>query len=623
MSHLSPTPSHSGLAPLLEEASKLRRFTGPPAEFWPALVSVMARLAEASRGVLIVGQAALPDKLRKLSDWTQPGYSDPALVPFIKGAPALAVKALEFGQALEPIGPGLLPDSTHFGICIRLQFQGGADGCVAAFLIPNTTEAKAGELLLRLALLADIPLDYQAQRNTQQPKAEAEKFASVLDVLSQVNAEGRFLAALMALANGVASQLQCERVGVGWLDSGYIRLKALSRTERFEPKMAAVQALEAAMEEALDQDEEILWPQPDSSRSVVRDHAAFAQGQGVQHLVSLPIRVAGKGVAVLTCERQAAPFSEVTIQQLRMVCDQVARRLSDLQASDRWFGSRWTHRLKQRLETWVGPEHTWAKVGAIGASGAVLLLFLPIYPIRIEGNFIVRSEEQSYLSAPFDGFIQSAAVRPGDVLTNGATLMRFNTEQIELEESAAIADQTRYLREAEKARAARNLAEMRIAQAQADQAAARLGLVRHRLSQATLKAPFNGVIVEGDLRQRIAAPVRQGDPLYKFARIDSLFIEAEISERDAHRLTSKATGEVAFVAQPDSKYPVQVLRVEPSAVPKETGNIFIVRASLTGDPQTWWRPGMSGLCKIDSGRGTLFWILTHRTVDFLRLNLWW
>ena len=410
MSHLPSPLSHGGLAPLLEEASKLRRFSGPPAEFWPALVSVMARLAEASRGVLIVGQAALPDKLRKLSDWTQPGYSDPALVPFIKGAPALAVRALEVGQALEPIGPGLLPDSTHIAICIRLQFQGGADGCVAAFLIPNSTEAKAGEFLLRLALLADIPLDYQAQRNTQQPKAEAEKFASVLDVLSQVNAEGRFLAALMALANGVASQLQCERVGIGWLESGYIRLKALSRTERFEPKMAAVQTMEAAMEEALDQDEEILWPQPDNSRSIVRDHAAFAQGQGVQHLVSLPIRVAGKGVAVLTCERQAAPFSEVTIQQLRMVCDQVARRLSDLHASDRWFGSRWMHRLKQRMETWVGPEHTWAKVSAIGATGVVLLLFLPIYPIRIEGNFIVRSEEQSYLSAPFDGFIQSASV---------------------------------------------------------------------------------------------------------------------------------------------------------------------------------------------------------------------
>jgi len=623
MSHSSPIEPRPGVPTLLEEASRLRRFSGPPAEFWPSLLSVMARMAEASRALLIVGQPALPDKLRKLGDWSQPGYSDPALIPFIKGTPALAVKALESGQAMETLGAGILPDSVHVAVCIRLQFQGGADGCVAAFLIPNSSEAKAGEALFRLALLADIPLDYQAQRNTQQPKAEAEKFASVLDVLSQVNAEGRFVGALMALANGVASQLQCERVGIGWLESGYIRLKALSRTERFEPKMAAVQALEAAMEEAVDQDEEILWPAPEHSKSVVRDHAAFAQAQGVRHLVSLPIRVEGKAVGVLTCERQSAEFSEVTLQQLRVVCDQIARRLSDLHASDRWFGSRWAQRLRKQAETWVGPEHTWMKLASIGGAVLLVLLFLPIYPVRIEGNFIVRSEEQSYLSAPFDGFIQSAEVRPGDVLTQGAPLMRFNTEQLELEESAAIADQTRYLREAEKARAARNLAEMRIAQAQADQAAARLGLVRHRLSQAILKAPFNGVIVEGDLRQRIAAPVRQGDPLYKFARIDSLYIEAEVSERDAHRLGGKVSGEIAFVAQPDSKYPVQVLRVEPSAVPKETGNIFIVRAALSGQPQSWWRPGMSGLCKLDAGRGTLFWILTHRTVDFLRLHLWW
>ncbi|MEY4690899.1 MAG: hypothetical protein RIT19_1224 [Verrucomicrobiota bacterium] len=623
MSHPTPILPPDGLPSLLEEASRLRRFTGTPAEFWPALVSVMARLAEASRGLLIVGQPAMPDKLRKLSEWSLPGQSDPALVPFMKGAAALAVKALETGRSVEDLGAGMLPDTSHLAIGIRLQFQGGADGCVAVFLLSNSTEARAAEALFRLALLSDIPLDYQAQRQSQQPKAEAERFASVLDVLAQVNSEGRFLAALMALANGVAAQLQCERVGVGWLESGYIRLKVLSRTERFEPRMAAVQALEAAMEEALDQDEEIVWPQPEHSRSVGRDHAAFASAQGVRHLVSLPIRVAGKGVAVMTCERQAAPFSEATLQQLRLVCDQAARRLSDLHASDRWFGSRWNQRLKGRLETWVGPRHTWAKAAAIGGSALLVLLFLPVYPVRIEGNFIVRSEEQSYLSAPFDGFIQSSQVRPGDVLTNGAALMRFNTEQLELEESAAIADQTRYLREAEKARAARNLAEMRIAQAQADQAAARLGMVRHRLAQATLRAPFNGVIVEGDLRQRIAAPVRQGDPLFKFARIDTLYIEAEISERDAHRLPAKASGEIAFVAQPDSKHPIRVVRVEPSAVPKETGNVFIVRASLAGAPQAWWRPGMSGLCKLDAGRGTLFWILTHRTVDFLRLHLWW
>jgi hypothetical protein len=32
---------------------------------------------------------------------------------------------------------------------------------------------------------------------------------------------------------------------------------------------------------------------------------------------------------------------------------------------------------------------------------------------------------------------------------------------------------------------------------------------------------------------------------------------------------------------------------------------------------------MSGLVKLEAGKRTLFWILTHRTVDFLRLLLWW
>ena len=35
------------------------------------------------------------------------------------------------------------------------------------------------------------------------------------------------------------------------------------------------------------------------------------------------------------------------------------------------------------------------------------------------------------------------------------------------------------------------------------------------------------------------------------------------------------------------------------------------------------RPGMSGLCKLNVEKRTLLWILTHRTVDFLRLWLWW
>jgi hypothetical protein len=32
---------------------------------------------------------------------------------------------------------------------------------------------------------------------------------------------------------------------------------------------------------------------------------------------------------------------------------------------------------------------------------------------------------------------------------------------------------------------------------------------------------------------------------------------------------------------------------------------------------------MTGVCKLDAGRRTLAWILTHRALDALRLYLWW
>ena len=50
----------------------------------------------------------------------------------------------------------------------------------------------------------------------------------------------------------------------------------------------------------------------------------------------------------------------------------------------------------------------------------------------------------------------------------------------------------------------------------------------HRLDQANIVSPFDGVVVEGDLRERLGAHVKQGDALSKIARIDTLYVEAEV-----------------------------------------------------------------------------------------------
>ncbi|HZV32956.1 MAG TPA: HlyD family efflux transporter periplasmic adaptor subunit, partial [Verrucomicrobiae bacterium] len=160
-------------------------------------------------------------------------------------------------------------------------------------------------------------------------------------------------------------------------------------------------------------------------------------------------------------------------------------------------------------------------------------------------------------------------------------------------------------------------------QATADQAKARLDLAQYRLDEAIIRSPFRGVVIEGDLRERLGSPVKAADVLFKVARLDTLYVEAEVNERDVQDILGKTSGEIAFLSRPRDKFPVHIITVEPAAVPKNDANVFLVRCAIDGGAQPWWRPGMSGVCKIRVEKRTLFWILTHRTVDFLRLKLWW
>src|SRR5437899_694874 len=612
--------SSASLEAALSEIAELRRWTGPAKEFWPRFLMALVGLTNPAKAVILLQDNSQRGKWKRLGDWSSNTGPAQPLVDFTAKVEQLAQECVTEGDSTAPLTERR---DGQFTLTFRLKLQRQEDVCVAVLLLTGVNESIARECLLRLSLVADLPASFQANLLSQQARSDVQKFAATLDLMVLVNAEKRFLATALALCNGAASQFKCERVSLGWLENGYIRLRAISRTEKFDRQMAAVRALEVAMEEALDQDEEIIWPATEESNVISRDHEAFAKSQSPGNVCSFPLRLDGKAIAVLTCERQSASFSQIELQQLRLTCDQAVRRLADLKQHDRWFGARWASAVREKLAKAVGPEHTWAKVLALLIAALLVILFVVPFPYRVEGNFFLRSDEVSFLSAPFDGYIDQVFVRAGDLVPKGSKLVALKTSELELEESSAAADLTRYQREAEKARAAKNLGEMRISQSLAEQAKARLDLVRYRIEEAAIKSAFDGVVVEGDLRERIGAPVKQGDALFKVARTDNLYVEAEVKERDIHEILHRKTGEIAFVSQPKLKYPMHVVTIEPAAVPKNDGNIFLLRCQVDGGIQKWWRPGMSGLCKVNVEKRTLFWMLTHRTVDFLRMWLWW
>ena len=270
----------------------------------------------------------------------------------------------------------------------------------------------------------------------------------------------------------------------------------------------------------------------------------------------------------------------------------------------------------------MGPERTWTKILAVAGAIGLGVLFFGGMNYRVEAPFLLRTENVSFLSAPYDGYIMDVEAEIGDTFAAGQSLLSLDTRDLLLEEASAAADLTRYLREEEKARARNELAEMRIFSAQAEQARVQLESIRYHLSQAEISSPYDAFVIEGDLKKRLGAPVRQGDILFKIARLDRLYIESKVSERDIHEVALGTEMEFAFASQPKHKFPGQVVLIEPVATTVDNDNVFLVRSELNELPEEWWRPGMGGVSKIEAGHRTFFWIIFHRTIDFLRMFFW-
>lgn len=620
---MDPTPaSNASTTPsTLDQLEALRAFNGRPAEFWPRYSEAMAGLAGAEAGLVLLRQQDDPAGWKQTAPWP----SVAGVTPLLAEAESVAEDAVRLGtqtRQLE-VGTAAGPDAS-WAVAVRLTTDSPGLDCVALFLLKGVTQEEAEAVLPRLRLSADMPATLHLRRALDQAKADVTDFATVLELLSAMDAEKKFLAVSMVFVNELAARHGCERVALGWLEKDrYIRVHALSHAERFEKKMEAVRAIECVMEEALDQDDEIVWPAPEDSTLIHRDHETYAREAGIPHVCSVPLRKDGDAVAVVTCEREARPFTETEMRVLRLSCDLAVSRLADLKRRDRWFGARWAGAAREKLGALVGVEHTWVKLTAVLVSLALGVLFFGKAPYRVEAPFILRAENLVHVPSPFDGFIDQALVEPGDAVEAGDVLLELDTRDLLLEEAAALADRDRYVRQGEKARADGALADMQIAMAQAEQAKARLELVQYRLEQAAVAAPFDAVVVEGDLKERAGAPVTKGEVLFRLARMDEMYVRCEVSERSAHEVRPDAAGRIAFASEPRLKFPVRVVRIDPVARAKEGDNVFNVRCDLEEDIEEWWKPGMSGVAKIDAGRRHIFWIFMHRTVDFLRMKLWW
>jgi multidrug efflux pump subunit AcrA (membrane-fusion protein) len=162
---------------------------------------------------------------------------------------------------------------------------------------------------------------------------------------------------------------------------------------------------------------------------------------------------------------------------------------------------------------------------------------------------------------------------------------------------------------------------LNILSARLAQAGAQIELLEGNLARTRLVAPFDGVIVSGDLSQSLGSPVEKGAVLFQVAPLEGYRIILKVDEREIAGLAVGQPGRLALSALPGRSLPFTLERITPVAVAEEGRNYFRVEARLD-EPADSLRPGMEGVAKIEAGRRRLLWIWTHGLVDWLRLVVW-
>ncbi len=485
---------------------------------------------------------------------------------------------------------------------------------------------RAHQRLMSMQLVAGYFDLYTLRRQGEQSQVVAQSHQHVLQLATAVATAEGFESAAMNLCNELATRTGATRVALGWVKGDEIKVKALSHTEQFDKRQELIKTLEDTMEECIDQEEPVHFdPQGGGTQNVSRAAQELARSEGGNVVLTLPLRRRAEVVGAVTLE--FPPTHKLTPQAstgLSVAVDLLAPQLYDRYQNDRWLITKIGLSAEDVGKKIVGPQHTLAKTLCI--AGLLVLIFICVYSpmYHVSSPFQFGATDKRKLEVPYDGQIDDVFVRPGDVVKKGQKLLTMKTYDLQLELNEANDDMQKAEADYRKNASDGKEADAEAAQDMMDEAHANAQRYQDMIDRGVIRAPFDGIVLSGDLMDQRNAAKKQGDELFTVAELSSangLRAELSVSERDIQDVREGQHGELATSALPTEKYPFTVERIEPIGQPKDGDNTFTVYGHLDQTSPTW-RPGMAGEARVDVRHRALIWIWTHKFIDFMKLKLW-
>jgi hypothetical protein len=431
----------------------------------------------------------------------------------------------------------------------------------------------------------------------------------------------------LGLVNKAKDICNASRVSLGWARRGKVKLAAISDQDYIDRRTNLSRALAAAMQEAREEDRTVFFPPDDPEADEDTDESLHAHGLvadlAEDHAVAThPLRAGEEVVAALVIERREnRPFSQGERRLQGIACEQLGPALGLGRQNARGVLARCRDGVVSLFEKLVGKGHLVAKLVTLAAIALALVGVFATWPMKISGEARLAPAVRRVYAAPFDrAILRETQVLPGELVRTGDILFRFETEEMDLELQETRSQLAAAQKKMDVYFSEQKMAEYKIAQSEAEELKAKVNLLEHRIEQAVVRASFDGIVLEGDLRQHVGSPFQMGQVLLEVAPLQEMLLLMEVGQDDIGYVESGSRGTFVTKARPDVPLDFEVEKVRPMSEARENENVFVVEAHMH-NAEGWLRPGMEGAANVKAGHHNIAWVFTRKPINWLRMKL--
>ncbi len=584
---------------------------------WLALQCAM--IHKAHRGVVVLGDAD-SGPFSPVAFWPEDQPSSLQLAEIAERA-LVDRRAVAVNSNPDSDSPLGLVGSADLGVAYPIQIDGRLHGAVAVEIDPR--DESALQAVMRQLQWGAGWLEILLRREQAESDAShRERLVTALDLTATLVSESHFQAAATAFATELVTRLECDRVSIGFARKGHVHVAALSHSAQFGKQMNLLSAIGLTMDEAVDQQSTIRYPASEDAPLVTRHHAEFAREHGSRALLSIPFMVDKESVGAVTFERHdERRFDDDTVELCETIIAIAGPIMAEKRQNARPVVSKVAVAANRQVAKLIGPRHPGLKLATalLVALGLFLTFATGDYRVTGEGN--LEAAVQRAVVAPFNGYIASSGPRAGDLVQAGDELGALDDKDLRLQAKRWSSQRSQLSGQYREALANHERAQAQMLKARIEQAEAQLALTDEQLRRTKLIAPFDGLIVVGDLSQQLGGSVQRGEVLFEVAPLDEYRIVLQVDERDIGDVIQGQRGNLVLSSLPDARLDFTISKVTPVSTASEGRNYFRVEARLDG-PTDRLRPGMEGIGKINVEPRRLIWIWSHELVDWLRLWFW-